>query len=41
MTIAVDSAERIAGVLAVVEQITAERGLVTVETVPVRVLPGV
>ncbi len=41
MTIAVDTAERIAGAVAVVEQITAERGLVTVETVPVRVLPGV
>ena len=41
MTIAVDTAERIAGVMATVEQVTAERGLVTVETVPVRVSPGV
>ena len=40
MTIAVDTAERIAGVYSVVEQVTSERGLVTVETVPVRVSPG-
>ncbi|HWD69313.1 MAG TPA: DUF190 domain-containing protein [Solirubrobacteraceae bacterium] len=40
MTIAVDTQERIAEVFGVVEQVTAERGLVTVETVPVRVLPG-
>ena len=40
MTIAVDSHERIAGIFGVVEQVTARRGLVTVETVPVRVLPG-
>ena len=40
MTIAVDTHERIAEVFAVVEQVTAERGLVTVETVPVRLLPG-
>ncbi len=41
MTIAVDTHERIAEVFAVVEEVTADRGLVTVETVPVRVLPGV
>jgi PII-like signaling protein len=40
MTIAVDTRERIAEVFGVVERVTAERGLVTVETVPVRVLPG-
>lgn len=40
MTIAVDSHERIAEVFGVVEQVTSESGLVTVETVPVRVLPG-
>jgi PII-like signaling protein len=40
MTIAVDAHERIAEVFAVVEEVTADRGLVTVETVPVRVLPG-
>ena len=40
MTIAVDSRERIAEVFGVVEGVTADRGLVTVETVPVRVLPG-
>jgi len=40
MTIAVDSHERIAEVFGVVEQVTSEAGLVTVETVPVRVLPG-
>lgn len=40
MTIAVDSHERIAEIFGVVEQVTAESGLVTVETVPVRVLPG-
>jgi PII-like signaling protein len=39
MTIAVDSHERIAEVFGVVEQVTSEAGLVTVETVPVRVLP--
>jgi PII-like signaling protein len=41
MTIAVDTHERIAEIFGVVEQVTSERGLVTVETVPVRVLPGV
>lgn len=41
MTIAVDTHERIAEVFGVVEQVTSERGLVTVESVPVRVLPGV
>lgn len=40
MTIAVDTHERIAEVFPVVEEVTAQRGLVTVETVPVRVLPG-
>jgi PII-like signaling protein len=40
MTIAVDTQERIAQVLGVVEEVTRERGLVTVETVPVRVSPG-
>jgi PII-like signaling protein len=40
MTIAVDSHERIAEIFGVVEQVTSESGLVTVETVPVRVLPG-
>jgi PII-like signaling protein len=40
MTIAVDTHERIAEVFPVVEQVTADSGLVTVETVPVRVLPG-
>ena len=40
MTVAVDLHERIAEVFAVVEDVAAERGLVTVETVPVRVLPG-
>jgi PII-like signaling protein len=40
MTIAVDTHERIAEVFGVVEQVTSEAGLVTVETVPVRVLPG-
>jgi PII-like signaling protein len=40
MTIAVDTHERIAEVFGVVEEVTADRGLVTVETVPVRVLPG-
>lgn len=40
MTIAVDTHERIAEVFAVVEEVTASCGLVTVETVPVRVLPG-
>lgn len=40
MTIAVDSHERIAEVFGVVEQVTSEAGLVTVETVPIRVLPG-
>jgi PII-like signaling protein len=40
MTIAVDTHERIAEVFGVVEQVTSERGLVTVESVPVRVLPG-
>ena len=40
MTIAVDTYERIAAVFGVVEQVTSERGLVTVESVPVRVLPG-
>jgi PII-like signaling protein len=39
MTIAVDTHERIAEVFGVVEQVTSESGLVTVETVPVRVLP--
>lgn len=41
MTIAVDAHERIAEVFALVEEVTAARGLVTVETVPVRFLPGV
>ena len=41
MTIAVDTHERIAEVFGVVEQVTSDVGLVTVETVPVRVLPGV
>ncbi len=40
MTIAVDTHERIAEVFGIVEQVTAERGLVTVESVPVRVVPG-
>jgi PII-like signaling protein len=40
MTIAVDTHERIAEVFGLVEEVTAERGLVTVEAVPVRVLPG-
>ena len=40
MTIAVDTHERIAEVLPVVEDVTVHRGLVTVETVPVRALPG-
>ncbi|HEX3616757.1 MAG TPA: DUF190 domain-containing protein [Solirubrobacteraceae bacterium] len=40
MTIAVDSHERIAEVYGIVEQVTSGSGLVTVETVPVRVLPG-
>lgn len=40
MTIAVDTHERIAEVFGVVEELTAARGLVTVETIPVRVLPG-
>ncbi len=40
MTIAVDAHERIAEVFAVVAEVTAQHGLVTVETVPVRVLPG-
>ena len=40
MTIAVDTHERITEVLGVVAEVTAQRGLVTVETVPVRVLPG-
>ncbi|HEX3804414.1 MAG TPA: DUF190 domain-containing protein [Solirubrobacteraceae bacterium] len=41
MTIVVDTHERIAEVYGVVEEVTAQRGLVTVEAVPVRVLPGV
>jgi PII-like signaling protein len=41
MTIAVDTHERIAAIFGVVEQVTAGSGLVTVETVPVRILPGV
>ncbi len=41
MTIAVDTHDRIAGIFGVVEEVTAQRGLVTVETVPVRVLPGI
>jgi PII-like signaling protein len=40
MTITVDTHERITGIYGVVEEVTARRGLVTVETVPVRVLPG-
>lgn len=40
MTIAVDTNERIAEVFPVVEEVTASCGLVTVETVPVWVLPG-
>ncbi|HWE58239.1 MAG TPA: DUF190 domain-containing protein [Solirubrobacteraceae bacterium] len=40
MTIAVDTHERIAEVFGVVAEVTSECGLVTVETVPVRVLPG-
>ena len=40
MTIAVDSHERIAEIFPVVEEVTADSGLVTVETVPVRVVPG-
>jgi PII-like signaling protein len=40
MTIAVDTHERIAEVFGVVEEVTSRRGLVTVESVPVRVLPG-
>ncbi len=41
MTIVVDTHERIAEVFGLVEEVTAQRGLVTVEAVPVRVLPGV
>ena len=40
MTIAVDTHARIAEALPVVQEVTAQRGLVTVETVPVRILPG-
>lgn len=40
MTIAVDTHERIAEVFGVVEEVTAASGLVTVETVPTRILPG-
>jgi PII-like signaling protein len=39
MTIAVDTHERIAGVFGAVEDVTSASGLVTVESVPVRVLP--
>ncbi len=39
MTIAVDTHERIAEAFEVVAEVTARRGLVTVETVPVRMLP--
>ena len=41
MTIVVDTHERIAEVFRVVEQVTAQDGLVTIETVPVRLLPNV
>jgi PII-like signaling protein len=41
MTIVVDTHERIAEVFPTVAEVTAARGLVTVETVPVRVLPGI
>ncbi len=41
MTVAVDTHERIAQVIGVVEEVTARRGVVTVEAVPVRVLPPV
>jgi PII-like signaling protein len=41
MTIVVDTHERIAEAFPVVEQVTADAGLVTVEAIPVRVLPGV
>jgi PII-like signaling protein len=40
MTIAVDTHARIAEVFGIVEEVTSESGLVTVESVPVRVLPG-
>ena len=41
MTIVVDTHERIAEVFGVAAEVTADRGLVTVEAVPVRVMPGV
>jgi PII-like signaling protein len=41
MTITVDTHERIAGIYGIIEEVTDQRGLVTVETVPVRILPGI
>lgn len=40
MTIAVDTHERIAEAFPIVAEVTADKGLVTVETVPVSVAPG-
>jgi len=39
MTIAVDTHDRIAAILPVVQEVTSESGLVTVEAVPMRILP--